>query len=1229
MRHMLTKAFAVAFWIVLLLNGVAAGQSAKSESDFIYAKRLFTDGLYDLANEALTNYIKGYPDSPYLAEATFLIGDASLREGRFEEARSAFQRVAMEYPDDTRAVQSLLRIGESYVAQGQKERAARAYLRLPVFFPSAAQASVSLIRASRLLVELERWNDAEEPLQQVIQQYGDSPETPEARLLWAQVLASRGDYDRAIAEAARVVQSDRSGKLAVEALGFQGEWFARIGRDKEAESAWQKILELFSDAPERAAALVRMGERRLNIGDGRTAESLFRDALEGSRDQELKTRAGYGLGDALFLLGRYEEALAQYRRLPEQRAELDYRAALCLEELDRFGDALSSYQKVIESGNTALQIGAHWQSGRLLSSLGRHKEARDSYRAAEQLVDIPLKKAELRYLAIQSLAEHNPLEALTAAEQYSTQFPGSPRVDEVAAIRAELLTGLGRFKEAVAAWRDLVTRYPASPLVHDAAFRAEYLEKLIIQVGDPSTKVAGLLAEVAGGLNRGELALRLGNIYLNDYKDFSGAITQFQIVAGDTLLKPAARTTAHKGLGDAVWNNYQKRLYGTTGERSEDSEQLQEAASDAGSELSRLLPLIEDSAIRSEISYRITRLGEDSRTGADRIRFARQAWQAFLADYPDSEHAPESYFRLGEAFSVQVPGDTLDIFSDPSVWYLEVLRDDFPNSLWTDAGLLLLADRYLKAGRGGEARELYERFLQRKSSPEKVVACLNILDLPRSDATQLKRISQWLTSEAWYNPRVDEARHQMAIHDLASSDYESARTQLDYLISLDPGVGAGLVVPGALDHRYTYDLGRIEEGLGNLDTARKHYQRFIAHYPNASLAPMAHLKLSKIRDKQGYLSAAISDYRWLVENPIDSRATREAKKALARIAFRGEEWESLLEWSKAAELAVTEPDTGQIFGELTIVALYRLAKATEAASARKQFHDTYGNRSNLSDSEVRFELERGRLLSRTKQYKQAEDIYRRIIRRNGSSGYAAEASFELGRDLLERKDYTKALDLLTSMPREYPKHPILGQVLWVLGNYHVENGNLMDGINTYSRILENEQYRSIWSNVLHNQIQAYKQAGFYAGALQANQKYLALYPDAEDAFNRLMDIGLMYSQLGQYDLAITQFRSIQPRAGVEDEAACQYYIGEALEKSGRLAEAVIEYKKVDYLGKRTRLQWAVTALYSAGRVLERLQEQDKALEMYAEIVRREGLASPFGRKAQEQIERIQTSRSEP
>lgn len=119
-----------------------------------------------------------------------------------------------------------------------------------------------------------------------------------------------------------------------------------------------------------------------------------------------------------------------------------------------------------------------------------------------------------------------------------------------------------------------------------------------------------------------------------------------------------------------------------------------------------------------------------------------------------------------------------------------------------------------------------------------------------------------------------------------------------------------------------------------------------------------------------------------------------------------------------------------------------------------------------------------------------------------------------------------------------------------------------------------------------------------------------------------MDLGQYYMALEQYDLAREQYQSLMPVADVDNELACQFYLGEILEKEGRLKEAIIEYLKVRYIGKQSKLNWVITAIYNAGRCYEKLGKTENARMMYQEIVEREGLASPFGRKALQQVNRL-------
>jgi len=1213
--------------LLALFSGIAVGQSSRSESDFIYAKRLYDDGLYDLAAEALENYLATYSDSPHRAEASMLVGEARWNEDDFETARTAFQNVAMNYPNDPRAVDALFRVADCYSALGDREKNIRALLRIPVFYPGSVEAPIALVRAAELLINANRWADAESPLQQVIQQYIHSPQVIDARMLWAKVLANRGDLESAIDESGRVAGQTDDIKLAVEALGLQGEWYSQLGRDAEAEASWQKILTDYPGASENASALIRMAERRLRIGDAEQAEPLFRQALDADLNQELIDEANLGLGDALFILERYEASLAFYNKISLDTDEISFRKALAFEYNGQLTEALLRYEDIVEtSENNELVSVALWRSGTLLEQQSRYREAASTFERAEIEYGDDLFASESAYRNLQNLQKLDSADLVKKTEEFLDKYPKSSKVDDVAWMRIDRLIKSGDNQKALDELNRYKINYPLSGNVNIANEKIEFIQKYMLKDGDPASKVTGLLAEVAGGLDRNNLSRRLGEIYLNEYKDFSAAEQQFRIVLSDSTISKDERREVNVLLAESLWRKYEFATYSNNGEKVPyDGNE----ANTLSGELISILYEIDDPADRANIAYHIINLGLETRIQtADKIRYKRNAWQAYLADHPSSPHNAEILYELAESFTYTLEEDTVGMGEDPSIWYLGTIINEYPESEYFNKAHLKLSERYRVTGDSLKSVEYLRYLLDIENSPEKIEATLELLQTSVLSVQELEKYINWLQYDAFYNPELENVELILLDKLIEMENFEKALVLINKIEDKHPEMGAGLVIKGSQVHKNAFLKGLIYEGLDLDDKAKENYQLYLAFHPDDESASMAHLRLALMRKEMGYTESAMSHYKWLLSNAEVDSIRLFAFRGASLINFEKGNYEEARRWAENAEMNDPELTSSIKYGEIKIVTLLKMGRLNEANSEIKIFKAKYDGVAGIDNSESRFLLEKGKYLSKVKNYRESADIYRRLYKKYPNTDYAAEAKYELGRDYLELKKYDEALDILTAMPTEYPGHPIIGKVYWVLGNYYVSNNNVMDGISTYDKVLNDSTYSEVWPFVFLNQIRAYKQAGFYAGGLQTVQRYLELYPNASDTFDRQMDIGTMYQQLGQYDLAISQFRKIQPIANVEDEAACQFYIAESLEKSGRLAEAVIEYKKVDYLGKRTKMQWAVTALYSAGRVLERLGENENAIDMYGEIVKREGLGSPFGRKAQEQILRIEKAEEE-
>ncbi|HYR30112.1 MAG TPA: DUF4062 domain-containing protein, partial [Thermoanaerobaculia bacterium] len=192
------------------------------------------------------------------------------------------------------------------------------------------------------------------------------------------------------------------------------------GEDDAISAAADSILSRYPDDPEllniicQAAVNEGIGNRPVNRARVEAAVELWQK----DRPTEAMARAGrmYCLGNALYVLKRYDEAIASYR------------------------EALESHPEFAEC----------WKNlGSAYHDRGDHSQARAAY---EEVLKLEPRKFEALYSLGTLLIGHlaDPASALTHLEAIDTAALGSDRLGSVLAWRAEAKLLLGRLADASA-----------------------------------------------------------------------------------------------------------------------------------------------------------------------------------------------------------------------------------------------------------------------------------------------------------------------------------------------------------------------------------------------------------------------------------------------------------------------------------------------------------------------------------------------------------------------------------------------------------------------------------------------------------------------------------------------------------------------------------------------------------------------------------------------------------
>ena len=208
--------------------------------------------------------------------------------------------------------------------------------------------------------------------------------------------------------------------------------------------------------------------------------------------------------------------------------------------------------------------------------------------------------------------------------------------------------------------------------------------------------------------------------------------------------------------------------------------------------------------------------------------------------------------------------------------------------------------------------------------------------------------------------------------------------------------------------------------------------------------------------------------------------------------------------------------------------------------------------------------------------------------------------------------------------KEHPDAPIMQKVHFAIGNIQYQAEKWDEAIRNYRLVTDNPNADpALLPFAINNLIETYEIAGIFDAALTLTRRYLELYPNAEDAFDKRINIGILYQRLGYYDQSVLHLQTLLEEAGSDLEGEIRYYIGEANYGKGDYQQAILDFLKVPYLvTKKGKVDWTATSLYMSGQAYEKMGRSDQALTMYRQIIDRSGIDETFKAAARKEIDRV-------
>jgi TolA-binding protein len=1183
-----------------LCVGLATAQNSKENADFKLAINLYNDGLYDLAAEQLKQFIGSYPNSDQGVEARYYLGLTQIKLRQFEDARLTFQTFALTYTANPKAPDAWWKVGETFVAVRNYREAALAFERVKVFYPKSKNAAEALLTAGKYFSLAGEKDNARRVLRIILQEYGSSAAALPARTNLAQIYFEEGNLEQARGELKRVIEGDPSPDARAQALLILGNIHQATGKTDEARSTYQDIISNYKNAGAVQGAYLNLGKILASAGQHEAAIDNLKKALaqKSTVDSLLQQEALILLGDEYAQLHDYGNAVASYDRALTLHLS-DDRSTGVLWKIARASARGKNYRKSNEACARILKTpGADPLKRQAQLRLALNSQEQKSYSQAvqqfisfaEQYPDDPSAEGALfRAATITEKDLQDPRKAAVLYEALAARSQHSPLADDALAGSARCYDQLKEFPRTMQQFHELIVRYPASEQRRAAEDRMRIITLFEAKDKDSGLeKLALLVGDVVAQKDRAGLALRLGEIYFQDLKNYEAAADQFTTALEAGLSGPRAadarlyraRSLEYLSIRDnamrsAAVEAFQLFLTSTPRDsRAADaalslfmlkSGTVAEAQAAAG-DIQKAFPAFPR---RDTLLLRIGTLQE----GEDSLASAAETYGDVLRTSPSSPSAEEAGYRLCRLL-------TTTGLSDSAIQSGSAYLEDFPRSRYAALMLAQLGDATMARGDASRAIGFYQK----------------------------------LADDFFYTSQAADEEQSLADAYAANGNYTEAVNRYQMLLARRE---ANPFEDQEADSKLLLALGRAEYLGGNYREAQQQLFRMLSRESTGPKAGEAYTTLGMISRSEGSLEAATTYFRLAANAAPGATTTPDVADLLYA---SGEYDEAIKQYTQLAKVARTEEERRQYEARIILSEL----KNDAMADAEKMI-PAFAKKYQDTDSELAsFELERGNYFFRKKDYARAMKSYQTVSKKYEETPSTPEALYWTGKALEASNKPKEAIEQLTQLTTDYPEAPILPRAYLALGNLHYAGEKWDEAIRSYRRIVDDPKADpALLPFAMSNLIATYETAGVYDAALALTRKYLELYPNADDALDKRIKIGILYDHLGYYDQAVLHLQTLLDEAGSDLEGEIRYYIAEANYHKGDYQQAILDFLKVPYLvTKKGKIDWTANSLYMSGQAYEKMGRYDQALGMYQQIIDRPGIDGMFKAAAKKEIDRV-------
>ncbi|RIK78658.1 MAG: hypothetical protein DCC68_14730 [Planctomycetota bacterium] len=810
-------------------------------------------GSHAEAGKAYDTFLKNHATHELAGDVTFRRGETLIAEKKFAEAKPFFAKAAAieNFPQ---ADQALMQQASCAYELKQYDEAAALYLAVPERFAQSTQAPLARMNAGKALLLLSKFAEARAALAALIDS-GNADIAAEAAHLVARCLIREKKPAEAADVAARALAKAAGGKWAVQLqLDAADATFDQPEKRKTAVDAYLALVKAFPDDPLAAEARFMAAYASLQTENSKQAQSLAEDFLKRHADHVLAPEAAAVLAESRLLERDFAGAEKQFR------------------------DLIAKFASHREA--------ATWQR-----RLGYTLLLAEQYPAAiEQLAPLvaTTKDADVLgdvnyWLATSYFKQQAYDKALKACESSIAAAPEGRNADRVLLIVAECQAAGKDFAKAIAAVERIAAKFPSSPLLAEAAYRAA---NYTARSGKPQEAIA-LYQKMLSQYGESEFApYAIYGIGLaqSDLKDHAAAEKAFttliekhpnHALAADARYDRAAARQFQGRFEEAAADAQAVLAAKPSAERVAAARHIlglcQDRLKKPDDAVKTYQALLKDAPNYPETAGVLYELGWSLRT-LKRDAEARQTFARLATEFGDSQFGAEAHYLLGEyhfadkaydkalaAYEAATKAKSADALAEKIAYrtgwahyrlqQYDKAQAAFQKQLGISdsgplaaEGLFMLGESYFQQNKFAEALPAYDQALAKKlaSKDFEVLALLHAGQC----ASQAKRWTETIATldklvasyaDSYYLPEAlyEQGWAKRNLADEADAKGDAAASKL-YDEALEKFDAAGRKTTREVGARSRFMMGEICFLRKNYREAIRNYYKVAEGYPNAA-----------------------------------------------------------------------------------------------------------------------------------------------------------------------------------------------------------------------------------------------------------------------------------------------------------------------------------------------------------------------------------------------------------